>query len=199
MDEIVARAMQKWPNVPDVYGWLRLDRRGNWLVKSRTAAADGTPAFERIGNPAVVEFIGRNYAHDAHGRWFFQNGPQRVFVRPDYLPLVYRLEAGLLAHTGRAAREFRGAWIDEQGTLLMTTELGPGSLSDRDLAAAAEAFTDRRGDPVADDALERAAAGELWLTLAAARVPVGVVRSGDVAARFRFDPAPAPPPGQPDC
>jgi hypothetical protein len=199
MDEIVARAMQKWPNVPDVYGWLRLDRRGNWLVKSRATAADGSPVFERIGNPAVAAFIGRNYACDERGRWFFQNGPQRVFVRPDYLPLVYRLEEGLHAHTGAPARTLGGAWIDEQGTLLLLTELGAGSLSDRDLAAAADAFTDAHGAAVADDATQRAAAGDLWLALAGTRVPVGVVRSADVPARFAFDPAPSPPPGTPDC
>ena len=108
MDQIVARAMQKWPNVPDVYGWLRLDRRGNWWLKS--GQAPGGPVFERIGNPAVVEFIGRNYAHDASGRWFFQNGPQRVFVSLDYLPLVYRLEhAALVAHTGAAAGRATGS------------------------------------------------------------------------------------------
>ncbi|TMH99667.1 MAG: DUF2946 family protein, partial [Betaproteobacteria bacterium] len=29
MDELVARSLAKWPNVPAVYGWLALDRRGN--------------------------------------------------------------------------------------------------------------------------------------------------------------------------
>jgi len=57
MDEIVLRAIAKWPDVPSVYNWLRLDRRGNWLVKG-----------ERIGNAAVVEFIGRNYEQDAQRR-----------------------------------------------------------------------------------------------------------------------------------
>ena len=95
MDDIVARAMHKWPDVPNVFGWLRLDRRGNWLVKSRSAA------FERIGNRAVIDFIGRNYAADLQGRWFFQNGPQRVYVSLDYTPWVFRLSDNtdsLLAH-----------------------------------------------------------------------------------------------------
>ena len=92
MDEIVVRAMQKWPNVPNVFGWLKLDRRGHWLVKSRTGG-DARTVFERISNAAVVEFIGRNYQADDKGRWFFQNGPQRVFVTLEYTPLVYRLRA----------------------------------------------------------------------------------------------------------
>jgi hypothetical protein len=29
MDEMVKRGMARWPDVPDVYGWLSLDRRGN--------------------------------------------------------------------------------------------------------------------------------------------------------------------------
>ena len=33
MDEIVIRAMQKWPNVPNVFGWLKLDRRGDVVDK----------------------------------------------------------------------------------------------------------------------------------------------------------------------
>jgi len=69
MDEIVSRSMLKWPDVPAVYGWLSLDRRGNWAIKT----AGGR--FERIANAAVREFIGRNYAADAEGRWYFQNGP----------------------------------------------------------------------------------------------------------------------------
>lgn len=199
MDEIVARAMQKWPDVPDVYGWLRLDRRGAWWIRS-AAARGGAPAFERIGNPAVVAFIGRNYAHDERGRWFFQNGPQRVFVRTDYTPLVYRLEAGgLVAHTGAAARELRGAWLDEHGALLLATELGPGVLTDRDLADVAGAFTDAAGARVDDDPLAHVRRGDLRLVLAGASVAVGTVQSAEVARTFGFDAVPAPPPGQPDC
>jgi len=61
MDDIVVRGMAKWPNVPAVYGWLSLDRRGNWLLKD--PASD---SFGRIGNAALRAFIGRNYA--AHAR-----------------------------------------------------------------------------------------------------------------------------------
>mgnify|MGYP003344108236 FL=1 len=78
MDEIVRQAMAKWPNVPAVHGWLALDRRGNWLIKGET-----------ISNAQINEFIARNYTHDEAGRWFFQNGPQRVFVELAYTPMVY--------------------------------------------------------------------------------------------------------------
>jgi len=203
MDEIVARAMQKWPDVPNVYGWLRLDRRGNWLVKGRAVAADGAPVFERIGNPAVVEFIGRNYARDDGGRWYFQNGPQRVFVRPDYLPMVFRLDGGagaaLIAHTGAAAGAPRAAWLDEAGALIVDTVLGAGLIDDRDLPVLADAFVDGAGAVIEEDPHAAAVGGTLHVAIAGASLRVKVIRSTDAAARFGFDPEPAPPPGQPEC
>jgi hypothetical protein len=203
MDEIVIRAMQKWPNVPNVFGWLRLDRRGNWLVKSR-ASTEGAPAFERIGNAAVVDFIGRNYAHDDTGRWFFQNGPQRVFVALDYTPYVYRLRAdgqSLETHTGLAAGGVRAAWIDDGGMLVLETELGPGCLLDRDLHALLDHIETANG-PVSEESLAALTAGalpDLALQLGRQRVPLSAIRAADVPARFRFNPAPAPAPGEPEC
>jgi len=129
MDEIVIRGMLKWPDVPAVYGWLSLDRRGSWMIKNLSGR------FERIANAAVNEFIGRNYAADEQGRWYFQNGPQRVFVALDYTPWVYRLDdsgEGLLAHTGVAARSVDALYLDEAGALLVRAELGIGVLLDRD-------------------------------------------------------------------
>jgi Protein of unknown function (DUF2946) len=123
MDEIVVRSMAKWPDVPDVYGWLSLDRRGNWLIKR-----------ERIGNQALREFICRNYASDSRGRWYFQNGPQRVFVRLAYAPLVVHFEGdALFDHCGRPF-EARQTYQDEEGSVLMEGRLGLGLLDDRDLA-----------------------------------------------------------------
>lgn len=143
MDEAVLRALARWPGVADVYGWLELDRRGEWRLRAGAAV----PAFERIGNRALREFICRNYAADARGRWYFQNGPQRVFVRLAYAPLVVRLEgAGLADHCGRAFGEPRGLWQDEEGSVLLLGERGLGLLDDRDLAA----FSARRGDDLAE-------------------------------------------------
>src|SRR5258708_37501875 len=101
MDEIVLRSMLKWPDVPAVYGWLSLDRRGNWMIKTVAGR------FERIAHAAVREFIGRHYASDSEGRWYFQNRPQGVFVAVDYTPWVYRVDdrgRGVLLLTGGVAR-----------------------------------------------------------------------------------------------
>ena len=127
MDETVQRSMAKWPGVPDVYGWLSLDRRGNWLING-----------ERIGNAALREFIARNYQPDARGCWYFQNGPQRVFVSLAYTPLVLHLERGnagdaLLDHCGRPFHPEQ-MFVDGEGSILMHGKPGIGLLDDRDLA-----------------------------------------------------------------
>jgi len=122
MDEIVLRSMAKWPNVPDVYGWLMLDRRGNWLIRG-----------ERIGNAAFREFIGRNYQPDARGCWYFQNGPQRVFVKLAYTPLVVHHEGeALVDHCGRPFRS-TGAFLDDEGSVLFSGARAAALLDDRDL------------------------------------------------------------------
>lgn len=139
MDEAVLRSLARWPGVADVYGWLELDRRGEWRLRVEGAEA----RFEYIGNRAMRDFICRNYAADARGRWYFQNGPQKVYVRLAYAPLVVRMDAGGLAdHCGRAFGEPRGMWQDEEGSLLLLGGRGLGLLDDRDLAA----FSALRGD-----------------------------------------------------
>jgi len=194
MDDIVIRGMAKWPNVPAVYGWLTLDRRGHWLIKG-----------ERVANAAVNEFIGRNFERDARGCWFFQNGPQRVFVSLDYTPLVLRVgspEGAPLTfetHTGRRVVSLVGAWMDENGALLLLTEHGVGVVHDRDLPRVTACFVDANGSPLDEDVLEGLldllAQGEpvpLWLRFREANVRVEPVAAREVPARFHYVREPAP-------
>jgi hypothetical protein len=131
MDDLVVRSLAKWPNVPDVFGWLELDRRGNWRIKG-----------ERIGNAALREFIARNYAADERGRWYFQNGPQRVYVTLAYTPYVLHYEAErLFDHCGMPAEALE-TWLDDEGSVLIRAPQGIGLLDDRDLERYADSGED---------------------------------------------------------
>ena len=143
MDDLVLQAMARWPDVPAVHGWLRLDRRGHWMLVDR-----GQPGFDEalhglgseITSPQIVDFICRNYMGDDEGRWFWQNGPQRVFVDLDVAPLVLRVlgeggQARLVAHTGAPVGRVDAAWSSPEGELILETDLGPGAIHDLDLAA----------------------------------------------------------------
>ncbi|MCW5623199.1 MAG: DUF2946 family protein [Burkholderiales bacterium] len=198
MDEIVKAAIARWPDVPSVYGWLSLDRRGQWRIKD-----------DRIGNPRVAEFIGRNYEADDTGRWFFQNGPQRVYVRLDYTPLIFVVDDDaaslrLVTHTGTPIGRIRQALLDEVGNLILETDAGVGVVSDRDLAAVAERLVDAGGAPADEAVLAEwedgaAATAPMLLRHGDDCIPVGTIRSDQVAPRFGFVPDPRPAPGEPDC
>lgn len=146
MDEIVKAALKKWPKVPHCWGWLALDARGDWYMRDdRVQAAGPFPRIKgsRIQHEKLREFIHRNYLADEAGAWFFQNGPQRVYVELEAAPFVWRLAPGedmplITSHTGSAAR-FESAWLDEHGRLFLATDLGLGIVHTLDMEIAADA------------------------------------------------------------
>jgi hypothetical protein len=147
MDEMVKAALKKWPNVPHCYGWLALDARGDWYMRDdRTQAAGAFPKVKgsRILHEKLREFIERNYASDDAGAWFFQNGPQRVYVELEAAPWIWRLNAqsgaepSIASHTGAPAR-YEAAWLDERGRLFLVTDIGPGLVHTLDMETAAGA------------------------------------------------------------
>ena len=146
MDEIVKAALAKWPNVPDCYGWLALDARGDWYMRDeRIQAAGPFPRVKgsRIEHEKLRAFIERNYGHDGAGAWFFQNGPQRVYVELEAAPWVWRVEAdgdgfSVSSHTGQPA-QVTSAWLDEGGRLFLDTDLGLGLVHTMDTGIAADA------------------------------------------------------------
>jgi len=197
MDDIVIRAMAKWPRVPAVYGWLALDRRGQWSMKSAAEAG-----FERLANPKLIEFIGRNYAHDEQGRWYFQNGPQRVYVNLEYTPLVYRIAsvAPLVfeTHAGVPAGALQSVYMDETGNLLLVAGPGPGLLLDRDLPRALEALCYADGHALDEERLlaliESAEETEgVYFNTGAASVPFMRIRSEQAPQRLAYVREPQPP------
>jgi hypothetical protein len=188
LDDIVIKGMAKWPDVPAVYGWLELDRRGRWLLK-------GAP----ITNPTVVGFIGRNYEPDEHGRWFFQNGPQRVYVTLHYTPLVYRVARTtdgtleLEAHTGRRTRAATTSWIDEAGAIIIEPDIGVGVVHDRDLHMVSSALVSAGGkhldDADLESSLQQAQEGnhpDLYLRGFQTLLAVRAVSSKNVEGQFGF-------------
>ena len=145
MDAIVEAALRKWPNVPHCYGWLALDSRGEWYMRDdRTQAAGPFPQVKgsRIVHDKLRAFIERNYACDHAGAWFFQNGPQRVYLQLEAAPWVWRVAdaAGwpVHSHTGLPA-QVSGTWLDEQGRLFLDTDIGFGLVHSMDMAVAVQA------------------------------------------------------------
>lgn len=172
MDEAVRQALARWPDVPHCFGWLSLSRRGEWQLP------DGP-----VRHAGLTAFIGRNYQADDDGRWYFQNGPQRVFVSLAYTPTVLRLAAPahLQTHTCQPVEALTAAWLDEEGSLLLSSEHGIALLDDRDLAAMAACLEGEFEQPDAPVTLN-------WSGL---RLPVGRLTRADVPARFGFVSQPA--------
>ncbi len=184
MDDIVRQALSKWPNVPHCTGWLLLDRRGDWRMRDDAAQAAGA-----LGSPirhaALIGFIARNYACDEHGQWFFQNGPQRVYVELAYTPWIVRLaeQDGRLTLTDQTGRAFEPAqaWLDDAGGVLFLEAGTPpriAALHDHDLGL----FADHADFDATPPLLHwRAGAG----------LPLDTIACADVPARFGFVASPA--------
>ena len=153
MDDIVKAALKKWPNVPHCYDWLALDARGDWYMRDdRIQAAGPFPQVKgsRILHDKLKEFICRNYEFDERGAWFFQNGPQRVYLgleaapwvigvqRDDTAPGGFRLDT----HTGLPVplSEVKASYLDEHGRLFLSAERGLGVVRSMDMLAAADAI-----------------------------------------------------------
>ena len=146
MDDIVKQAMAKWPNVPHCLGWLGLDERGHWYLRDDQAQAcgrfqSGLPGSKGslLQHDKLIEFIQRNYAVDTKGAWFFQNGPQRVYVELAATPFVWRLSSDfkLTSQTGQETSA-QTCFTDQTGRVYFQTEMGFGLLHTLDVAKAAE-------------------------------------------------------------
>lgn len=148
MDDIVRQAMAKWPNVPDCFGWLGLDSRGQWLMRDDRVQQLGTFQSGVAGakgsvlrHDKLIEFIHRNYEADDQGRWYFQNGPQRVYVELERAPFVWRLNPHFepTAHTGQTTQVL-SCLVDELGHVYLHTPLGLGLVHTSDVVLVADAI-----------------------------------------------------------
>jgi hypothetical protein len=151
MDDIVKQALAKWPNVPHCYGWLALDARGQWYLRDDQVQAAGPFPSSKgsvLRHEKLIEFIARNYEADGQGQWFFQNGPQRVYVELEATPWVFRLEPDFsaLSHTNRSAA-VQECLVDGAGRVYLLTALGVGLVHSLDVPLAAQAIEEGRWTP----------------------------------------------------
>ena len=143
MDALVEAGLRKWPNVPHCHGWLGLDTRGRWYLRDDAAQAAGVfPASKGslIEHAGLVGFIERNYDHDARGCWFFQNGPQRVYVELEAAPWIWRIDGARIGAFGGRSTQAHSAWLDEHGRLFLDSPLGFGLVHTLDTGLAADAI-----------------------------------------------------------
>ena len=135
MDDQVLRSLVKWPNVPDCYGWLALDRRGQWRMRDEFTQQHHLSG-QVIVHQALNEFISRNYARDSHGRYFFQNGPQRVFITLDATPWIARIipsnQGTQMLTQCQNSLEPRAALSDENGNIYIVGKVTQTIYEDSD-------------------------------------------------------------------
>ena len=195
MDDIVKQAMAKWPNVPHCYGWLGLDARGGWRMRDEAAQQGGLPG-DRLDNQKLVGFINRNYLHDERGNWYFQNGPQRVYVNLAVTPFIARTDPqqGLLLQTGRALTNVERVCLSDAGAVLFVAGDVVAQLDDRDVAQVLGQL-ELAGAPASDEAVMawlEGGDGDLTLPWNGTRLVVERVADDDVPQRFGFNRIPAP-------
>ena len=158
MDEIVKQAMQKWPNVADCYGWLGLDARGRWFLRDMNTQASGTFRHSKgslLQHEKLLAFICRNYESDERGCWYFQNGPQRVYVELEDTPMVWRLDPDgtVRAHTGMVVSA-EECLVDEQGHVYLVADGVLGLVHTQDVMRMALAIESGRCTPRAVQSTE---------------------------------------------
>ena len=196
MDDIVKKAMAKWPDVPHCYGWLGLDARGAWRMRDERAQHLGL-AGDKVIQQALLGFINRNYMADERGCWYFQNGPQRVFLNLETTPFVARTDPqhGLVLHTGEPVGKLERAFMTEAGEVIVDAGGKVAQVDDRDVGQVV-AMMEIDGAPASDEALMawlEGAAGELTLPYAGQHVRVTKIKRDEVPAFFGFVRLPAIP------
>ena len=193
MDELVKQALAKWPNVPHCYGWLGLDARGHWRMRDQHAQQQQLPG-DKITHAALLNFIHRNYDHDERGCWFFQNGPQRVYVHLEATPYIARSDPqhGFVLQTGTPLAAIDAAWLCDNGALILRHGDIVAQVDDRDMAQVLASLR-VDGQPAGDDALlawleERR--GKLTLVHDGKEIAVQPLRYAAVPQTFGFQPVP---------
>jgi hypothetical protein len=191
MDEIVKQAMAKWPNVPHCYGWLALDERGAWRMRDESTQKQGLRG-DRINHPALQSFIDRNYMRAPDGSWYFQNGPQRVYVNLLATPFIAHTDPvqGFVLHTGEPVPLLDEFWLTDSGTFIIEGNGKVAQIDDRDMTEVMEKFrlddaavSDERLWKWFNDPTDHA---RITFETPSRHIPVQRLLASDVAAHFGF-------------
>lgn len=194
MDEIVKQALAKWPSVPHCYGWLALDARGAFRMRDEAAQRTDSPG-DIIRHTALLAFIYRNYTHDDRGAWFFQNGPQRVYVDLEITPFIARTDPlhQFVLHDGEVMSGIDAVCLTEHGQLVLGNGRQIATLDDRDLVQCLPLLK-IQGRIVDDEQLMHWLASptdDLSLNTLQGDLPVRWVKSDLLASDFGFIKRPA--------
>ncbi|WP_281776581.1 DUF2946 family protein [Polynucleobacter sp. KF022] len=208
MDDQVLRSLMKWPNVPDCFGWLALDRRGQWRMRDEFTQQNQLPG-QVIQHAALNDFIARNYACDELGRYFFQNGPQRVFITLTATPWIVRIipnEHGLALLTQcNSAITPDSALSDENGNIYIVGKVDQTIYDSSNNGGGAKPFLKKESQTIAllhDHDLdhfselaklreEACSFGGSW-SWYEKQLPLDPINSQELAARFHYQNSPQP-------
>ena len=189
MDKQVELALAKWPNVPHCYGWLGLDARGVWRMRDQRAQELGLLG-DKITNVALRGFINRNYQSDQDGNYYFQNGPQRVYVDLQSTPYIAHLDParGWVLHNDAVLPRCDAVWMLEDGNLVLHGADVLAQIDDRDMTAALTElrFNDQSiSDEFLLNWLENPQVGLTFL-FNQRPVPVQLTNLAELARQYRF-------------
>ena len=114
-----------------------------------------------------------------------------MFVNLGYTPWVFRRECGaFVSHNGQPAGAVKAAFLDEEGSILLETELGIGLLDDRDLAHFLGECRTVAGNTAGDDDLLALLTGNDGTSICWQSLPLQRIAAVDVPKRFKFEPHP---------
>jgi hypothetical protein len=189
MDELVKQSLTKWPNVPHCYGWLALDARGAFRMRDEVAQAAHQQG-DIIRYESLLAFIYRNYDRDSRGAWYFQSGPQRVYVELESTPFIARTdpELGFVLHDRTPVHEVNQVFMTNTGQLIIQSHQKIAMLDPNDLAQCLSMLS-INGHSVADDDLLNWLSTPnqpLQIKLGQAFKNVEWVASNQLENRFRF-------------
>ncbi len=96
---------------------------------------------ERLEHSGLIQFINRNYGSDEKGCWYFQNGPQRVYVELEATPFIWRItdDFSVTSQTGQVGNPVE-CFLDQEGKVYLNTDIGFGLVHTLDVVQVASAL-----------------------------------------------------------